>query len=170
MPFGNRSVDRMLAISFMTFNLADTADAALRAAIESGGNWVVFSGRFVARYNFVGAGRTALAIVKEVSNEKKEAQLLHERMLLMDAKAQIMFQQLQEFKAQLDEKLSTYLAEDIEAFIEGFDYINEGLASGDSDLVIKGNVVIQKVLGREPQFTNQEEFDDLMESDEAFQF
>lgn len=165
MPFGNRSVDRMLAISFMTFNIADTADAALRAAIESGGNWVVFSGRFVARYNFVGAGRTALAIVKEVSNEKKEAQLIHERMLLMDVKAQIMFERLQEFKAQLDEKLCTYLAEDIEAFMEGFDYINEGLASGDSNLVIKGNVVIQKVLGREPQFTTQEEFDDLMESD-----
>ena len=89
MPFGNRSVDRLLAISFMTFNIADSADAAVRAAIESGGNWVVFSGRFVARYNFVGAGRAALAIVKEVSNEKKEAQLIHERMLLMDAKAQI---------------------------------------------------------------------------------
>ena len=86
-------------------------------------------------------------------------------MLLMDAKAQIMFERLQEFKAQLDEKLCTYLVEDIEAFIEGFDYINEGLASGDSNLVIKGNVVIQKALGRDSQFTTQEEFDDLMESD-----
>ena len=35
----------------------------------------------------------------------------------------------------------------------------------DSDLVIRGNVTIQKVLGREPQFTNQKEFDALMESD-----
>lgn len=168
-PFNNRTVDRLLAVSFMTFNVVDTADAAFRAAIESGGNWVVFSGRFVARYNFVGAGRTALAIVKEVSNEKKEAQLIHERMLLMDAKTQIMFEQLQEFKAKLDERLTTYLAEDIEAFMEGFDYINEGLASGDSNAVIKGNVIIQRVLGREPQFTTQQEFDDLMESEEVFQ-
>lgn len=169
-PFGNRTVDRLLAVSLMTFNVVDTADAAMRAAIESGGNWVVFSGRFVARYNFVGAGRTAIAIVKEVSNEKKEAQLIHERMLLMDAKAQIMFEQLQAFKAELEERLTTYLAEDITAFLEGFDYINEGLVSGDSDAVIRGNVIIQKVLGREPQFTSQQEFDDLMESDEAFQF
>ena len=169
-PFGNRTVDRLLAVSLMTFNVVDTADAAVRAAVESGGNWVVFSGRFVARYNFVGAGRTAVAIVKEVSNEKKEAQLIHERMLLMDTKAQIMFEQLQIFKAELEEKLTTYLAEDIEAFMEGFEYINEGLASGDSDAVIRGNVIIQKVLGKEPQFTNQQEFDDLMESDEAFQF
>lgn len=86
-PFANRSVDRCLAIATMTFNVVDTGDAALRAAIESGGNWVLFSGRFVARYNFVGAGRAALAIVKEVSNERKEAQLIHERMILMDAKA-----------------------------------------------------------------------------------
>ncbi len=84
LPFSNRTVDRCLAIAFMTFNVIDTGDAAIRAAVESGGNWVVFSGRFVARYNFVGAGRVALAIVKEVSNEKKESQLIHERMLLMD--------------------------------------------------------------------------------------
>ena len=43
--------------------------------------------------------------------------------------------------------------------------MKQGLASGDSDLVIKGNVVIQRVLGRKPQFTSQEEFDDLMDSD-----
>lgn len=169
-PFANRSVDRCLAIATMTFNVVDTGDAALRAAIESGGNWVLFSGRFVARYNFVGAGRAALAIVKEVSNERKEAQLIHERMILMDAKAQMFYQQLQQFKAQLEEKASNYLAEDIEAFIEGFDYMKEGLETGDSNLVIKGNVVIQKVLGREPQFTTQEEFDELMESDAPLQF
>lgn len=169
-PFANRSVDRCLAIATMTFNVVDIGDAALRAAIESGGNWVLFSGRFVARYNFIGAGRAALAIVKEVSNERKEAQLIHERMILMDAKAQMFYQQLQQFKAQLEEKVSNYLAEDIEAFIEGFDYMKEGLETGDSNLVIKGNVVIQKVLGREPQFTTQEEFDELMESDAPLQF
>lgn len=169
-PFANRSVDRCLAIATMTFNVVDTGDAALRAAIESGGNWVLFSGRFVARYNFVGAGRAALAIVKEVSNERKEAQLIHERIILMDAKAQMFYQQLQQFKAQLEEKVSNYLAEDIETFIEGFDYMKEGLETGDSNLVIKGNVAIQKVLGREPQFTTQEEFDELMESDAPLQF
>ena len=169
-PFANRSVDRCLAVSALTFNIVDTGDAAIRAAIESGGNWVIFSGRFVARYNFVGAGRAVLAIVKEVSNESREAQLIHEKMLLMGAKSQMMYQQLQQFKAELEERTSEYLAEDIGAFLEGFDYMKEGLASGDSDLVIKGNVVIQKVLGRTPQFTTQEEFDDLMESGIPLQF
>lgn len=164
-PFANRTIDRMLLVATMTFNVVDTGDAALRAAIESGGNWVIFSGRFVARYNYVGAGRAAIAIAREFSNEKKEAQLIHERMVLMDAKAQMLYGQLQDFKAKLNEKLTEYLVEDIEAFMAGFDDINAGLKANNSDLVIKGNVTIQRVLGREPQFTTQKEFDDLMDSD-----
>ena len=58
-----------------------------------------------------------------------------------------------------------YLAEDIEGFMSGFADMQQGMLTGDSDLVIRGNVTIQKVLGREPQFTNQKEFDALMESD-----
>ena len=167
-PFKNRTVDRMLMISSMTLNVADTADAAVRAAIESGGNWVLFAGEFVVRYNYVAAGRAALAIVKEIKNEKKEAQLIHEKMLLTQAQTVLVLRELQEYKAKLEERVSQYLAEDIEAFLNGFELMNQGLQSDDSDLVIKGNVTIQRVLGREPQFTNQAEFDDLMDSDEAF--
>lgn len=163
-PFRNRTVDRMLTIASMTFTVADTADAAIHAAIESGGNWVLFSGRFVTRFNYVGAGRAALSIVREVSNEKKEAQLIHEKMILSETKAALFLKQLQEFKEQLDMKVSNYLAEDIEGFMSGFADMQQGMLTGDSDLVIRGNVTIQKVLGREPQFTNQKEFDVLMES------
>ncbi len=166
-PFNNRTVDRMLAVSSMTFNLADTVDASMHAAIESGGNWVLFSGKFVSRYNYVNAGRTAVAIVKEISNEAIETQLIHEKMILSEAKASIYINKLQEFKTKLEENLINYLAEDIESFMEGFTYINQGIESGDSDKIIKGNVIIQKVLGKQPQFTNQKEFDDLMDSDLA---
>ncbi len=165
MPFQNRTVDRMLTVASMTFSLADTADAAVHAALESGANWVLFSGRFVTRFNYVGAGRAALAICKEISYEAKETQLIHEKMLLSEQKAEIFLAKLQEFKSQLDEKVSNYLAEDISSFMEGFNEINKGLSSNNSDLVIHGNIIIQKVLGREPQFTNQQEFDELMESD-----
>lgn len=170
MPFNNRSVDRCLMISTMTFNVVDTADATFRAAVEAEGNWVLFSRRFVARYNYVGAGRAALAIVKEYSDEKKEEQLIYERMLLMEEKAQIMYQKLQKFKSELEERLTMYLAEDIETFMAGFDLMNEGLASENPNLVIKGNVVIQKILGRKPQFESQEEFDEIMASDVPVEF
>ena len=87
------------------------------------------------------------------------------RSLLSEAKSSIFLEQLQEFKVQLEEKVSNYLAEELEAFVAGFDLINTGIASGDSDMVIQGNMQIQSVLGRQPQFTNQSEFDSLMESD-----
>ncbi len=167
-PFRNRTVVRMVTIASMTFTIADTADAAIHAAIESGGNWVLFSGRFVTRLNYVGAGRAVLAVVKEVSLEKKETQLIHEKMLLSEEKSSLFLAQLQDFKAKLEEKVSNYLAEDISEFLSGFDYMQQGLASNDSVLVIRGNLMIQKVLGRKPQFTDQKEFDELMESDIPF--
>lgn len=167
-PFKNRTIDRMMTISTMTFTMADTAEAALHAAIESSADWVLFAGKFVTRFNYVGAGRSAVAIFKEVSNESRETQLIHEKMLLSQQKTEILLEQLQSFKAQLEEKVSTYLAEDIEAFMEGFDYIEEGIHTGNSNLVIKGNVIIQRVLGREVQFDTQEEFDELMDSDIDF--
>ena len=168
-PFGNRTIDRMMTVASMTFTVADTADAAVHAAIESGGNWVLFSGRFVTRFNYIGAGGAALAIVKEVSNEQKEEQLIREKLLLSDMKTALTINQLQEYEKQLEERLADYLAEDIESFMEGFDLMEEGINTGDSDKVIRGNVIIQKVLGREPQFTNQKEFDELMDSDMPLQ-
>lgn len=43
--------------------------------------------------------------------------------------------------------------------------MQQGIAANDSDCFIRGNVVIQRVLGHEVQFRNQQEFDDLMDSD-----
>ena len=169
-PFHNRTVERMLTIASMTFTVADTTDAAVHAALASGGNWVFFAGKFVTRFNFIGAGRAAISIVREISSANKEAQLLHEKRILTEAKTQFVIQELEAYKSRLEELLSDYIAEDIEVFINGFNYINQGLASNNSDLVIKGNVVIQRVLGKEPQFTNQEEFEDFMESDMALIF
>ena len=165
-PFGNRDVDRMLTVASLTFTFADTADAAAHAAMESAGNWLLFGGKFVARYNYIGAGRAAFALVKEFSYERREAQLIHEKMILTTAKTEQMVARVEEYKTKLEEALAKYLAEDIESFMSGFECINSGIAADDSDAVIRGNVIIQRVLGREPQFVNQQEFDELMTSEE----
>ena len=165
-PFGNVTIDRMMTISTMTFSFADTSDAAIRAALESGGSWVIFAGKFATRFNYVGSARAMLSVVKEISNSESEYQLLKEKRILTEARTSEAVRILEEYKAKLEEMVSNYLAQDISAFLEGFDYMDSGLINNDSDLVIKGNVIIQKVLGREPQFTNQQEFDELMESDE----
>ena len=166
-PFGNRDIDRMLAISSLTLATADIADAALHAAMDSGGEMALFMTKFVTRFNFVAAGRAVVALTKEISNERAEAELIHMKRLLTESKTVKALEILQNYQQQLEKRVSEYLAEDLKTFLEGFDCMDQGLKEKNSDLVIKGNVMIQRVLGREPQFKNQQEFNDLMDSDTA---
>lgn len=169
-PVGNRTVDRMMTFASMTLMLVDASDAAAHASVESAGNWVIYAQSFVARYNYVAAGRAVIAVAREVSDEAKEAQLIREKRLLSEARAVLTIERLEEYKAQLAERLEDYLAENLVAFYEGLSQIDQGLADGNSDMVIAGNVIIQRTLGHEAQFTNQDEFDALMESDSDFVF
>ncbi len=165
MPFGNRTIERMVAIASMSFTVADVTDALFHAALDSKGDYTLFGANFVKRVNVVGIGRAAVAVYRDVSADREEVALLEERCLLMEAKTERITAQLEAYRQQLEERVCEYIAEDISAFLTGFDFIDRGLVSGNSDLVIEGNVVIQRVLGRKPQFMNQQEFDDLMDSD-----
>ncbi|MGN0639319.1 MAG: hypothetical protein ACI4JT_00040 [Oscillospiraceae bacterium] len=165
LPLNNRTINRMMTISSITFSVADTVDASVHAAIESGGNWVVFANGFAARVNYIATGRAVVSIIKEIKNENREAQLIHEKRILTEAKTVKIIEELQEYKSKLNETISGYLAERMEEFMLGIDDIGEGMSSGNSEQIIRGNVTIQRVLGRTPQFTNQSEFDSLMESE-----
>ena len=169
-PINNRTVDRLLMVSSMTLSMVDVGDAAVRAALESYGNWTTFSIKFASRFNYVAAGRAAVSVVREVSNENKEAQLVHEKLILMEAKTVDVVNVYSAYREAVEEKLAEFLIEDIKGFLSGFNDMKQGLMTGDSNLVIGGNVTIQRILGREPQFTNQEEFDNLMDSDTALVF
>lgn len=168
-PANNIVLDRMIAFSSSTAAIANTTAAAVQAIIESNGNMAIFGVMLMKRINFAGAAHALVSVYKVIDVEKEKADLIHERRLLMEEKASITAEQLQAYRQMVEERVSEYIAEDISAFLMGFEQMDRGLASGDSDLVIKGNVVIQRVLGREPQFTNQAEFDDLMDSDVPLQ-
>lgn len=66
LPSNNGTIVRMITISSGTFTVVDMADAAVHAAVQSGGNWMVFSEKFILRVNFVGVGRFAIACTSEV--------------------------------------------------------------------------------------------------------
>ena len=74
-PFGNRTVERMMTIASGTFTAVDIADAAIR----SGG----FNPACLLRVNFVGVGRFALAIGVDVGMGMKRSHLVKERIKLM---------------------------------------------------------------------------------------
>ena len=166
--FKNRSITRMLSVASLTFSAADLSDAAIRAAIESAGNYVLFGVKFISKVNYIGVAKSTIAVVKEVSYEQKEFQLLREKRILVEAKTDKAVELIQRYRTELEAEIDRYLAEDLEQFILGFNDMEEALISGDSDRFISGNVVIQRVLGKEAQFTNQNEFDALMDSDQDF--
>ena len=165
-PFGNRTIDRMMSISTMTFSTADIADAATRTAMESNANWVIFAGRMTTRINYIGVGRAAISIVKEIDNESKETKLLREKAFISQEKAEVFVKHITDFKEKLDHRLSEYVLSDLEAFANGISDMDAGIAGGNAELVIKGSVTIQNALGRDAQFETKGEFDALMESDD----
>ncbi len=65
-PAKNRTIIRMLSISFGTFTALDMADAAVRAVIESKGAVPAMLPCFILRVNFIGVGRTSIAIGSDV--------------------------------------------------------------------------------------------------------
>lgn len=66
LPFDNGTIVRMMTISSGTFMVVDMADAAIRAAVKSGGINPAFASNFVLRVNFVGVGRFAVAVTSDV--------------------------------------------------------------------------------------------------------
>ena len=72
------------------------------------------------------------------------------------------------YREEMDNVVTTYLTEHLETFEAGFAAMDQAMIDNDIDGYIKGNVEIQKILNYDVQFTCQEEFDDLMDSDFAF--
>jgi hypothetical protein len=79
-PFGNRTVERMMTISCGTFTAIDLADAAIRSAIDKTSvDPATFFKNMILRVNFVGVGRLAIAIVTDVGMGIKKSQKEYER-------------------------------------------------------------------------------------------
>ena len=92
-PFGNRTVIRMMTIASGTFTAVDLADAGIRAVVKSGGFNPATLGNFILRVNFVGVGRFAVAVVtdagmgiKKSIKENRRLDLVGEQLKLMNVK------------------------------------------------------------------------------------
>lgn len=84
-PFGNRTVERMITISSGTFVAMDLADAAIRSATNpTSVNPATFFTNMLLRVNFVGIGRFAIAIVTDVGMGVKKSKKEQERSKVMD--------------------------------------------------------------------------------------
>ncbi len=83
LPWSNRTIRRMLTIATGTFTIVDLADAAIRAALNSGGNPASFGMQLVLRVNFVGVGRFAIAVYSDLSMGSQRDRLRDERIAVL---------------------------------------------------------------------------------------
>ena len=85
-PFGNRTIERMMTIATGTFTAIDTLDAVIEGAISGAkagpGFWAEFGRQVVLRLNFVGIGRFTIALGTDAFMGLRKGKKSRERMLL----------------------------------------------------------------------------------------
>lgn len=91
---GNRTMTRMLTIATSTFTAIDLADAAVRSALASGGEFATGAVKFALRVNCVGVARWSVAVTvdihqgRQLSKERNaRIALVNQRLHLLNARA-----------------------------------------------------------------------------------
>ena len=110
----------------------------------------------------------SMAAYKELRKAQEEYEEAHEKRILIEKACVESVAMIRQYREEMDRVVSKYLTEHLETFESGFAAMDQAIIEGDVDGYIKGNVEIQKILGYDAQFTNQQEFDALMDSDIAF--
>ncbi len=110
----------------------------------------------------------SVAAYKELRKALDQLDAAHERRLEIEAACTESINMIREYRTEMNEVVDQYLTQRLTAFDSGFREMDQAILDGDVDGYIRGSVEIQQALGYDVQFTTQEEFDDLMESDFAF--
>ena len=95
----------------------------------------------------------------------EDASIAYEHRLLVEEECRKTVALIRKYRAEMEEAVNRYLNRHYKTFGQAIDSMNQALLENDSNGYIRGNAEIQKLLGYDVQFTNQEEFDDLMDSD-----
>ena len=109
-----------------------------------------------------------MAAYKMVREAQADLQLAREERIKIEAACNESIALIRQYREEMEYAVNHYLTERLETFESGFAAMDKAIMENDSDGYIRGNNVIQEILGYKSQFTNQEEFDDLMDSDVAF--
>ena len=110
----------------------------------------------------------ATAVYKELSTSLKEAKIAHEERLIIEKECAEAIEMIKEYRKEMNAMVTKYLSENITMFNDCFEQIDNAIITGDIDGFICSNTKVQEKLGRETQFSNKDEFDLVMESDENF--
>ena len=107
-------------------------------------------------------------VVNEVADSLKEArEATRERVLIEQQYAEILAEMIQA-REEMRQLTEQYFKDHYETIEAGFSAIDRAILHDDIDGFIQGNTMLQAMLGYQQQFHNMDEFEALMDSDEAF--
>lgn len=105
---------------------------------------------------------------KEMKKALAEQAMAREERLKIEGECSEIIDLIRKYRAEMEEGVAQYLSRHLQIFNDGFAAMDRAILENDTDGFIKGNVEIQAILGYDVQFSNQQEFDALMDSDCAF--
>lgn len=107
-------------------------------------------------------------VIKTIKDSLQDLSLAREERLRIEAECEERILEIVSYRNRMEAMVEDYLSSYMVAFGCGMELIENGLLENDSNNVIAGSIVIQKKLGKDEQFSDQDEFDDLMLSDDSF--
>ena len=116
----------------------------------------------------IGFVSAVLGVYRQIDTALTEKQLAHEERVRIEAEVHEHIKILNAQKSEMEMVVTEYMEQRLEIIEQAFDQIELAILEDNSDLFIGGNNMIQAMLGRQAQFTSQDEFDALMDVDDAF--
>lgn len=94
------------------------------------------------------------------------AHIAHEERVKIQKQCDENIQMIRRYRKEMEDAVEQYLGKYMSAFQESISLIDRSAIDNDPDGYILGNVQIAALMGHDVQFSNQSEFDALMDSDE----
>lgn len=110
----------------------------------------------------------AVACYQELATALKEAELARIDRIRIEQECEEAVTLIRQYRQEMNSLVSQYMTNHIQTFNQGFLEMDKAVMERDINGFIRGNALIQEVLGKEVQFRTQEEFDELMLSDTEF--
>ncbi|MSS20529.1 hypothetical protein [Pseudoramibacter porci] len=152
-------------ISAVKFQAAQALDFlnqhGVQDVVQLGGVSLELAGVMISFY-------AALAAYKEIEKSAAAYAAAQDERIALERENRAFIQMLDTYRAEMNDWIDRYLSERISVFRDGFAMMDQAVLEGDADQFIQGNTEIQRILNYEVQFTNQQEFDELMDADEPF--
>lgn len=110
----------------------------------------------------------AVAVYDELSTSLKEYKLSAEKRMIIEKECDEAIALILEYREEMNQSVEQYLTNNLDVLSNAFVQMDNAILANDTNGYIKSNNRIQQLLGHQIQFSSQEEFDDLMVSDEEF--